>query len=557
MTLEDKDNNTLLKRLILKTTKSYSSFERLFGSMKFAVTIIGIFAIALVFGTFQESYHGADYANRLVYKSWWFMALQLCMFMSILVATIVRLPFRKPLYGFYTIHAGLLTLFVGSFVTYTVGIDGSVELMPNNPSKKIIINEYSLKVGLLDKQKAVRFPLPYTHKQTKMNGNYKDIVHVLEYIPFAKIETVWKPSNMAIPNTDQGSTYLIFNDNVSQNFTLSLNPTSDFKSTQKLGLLNIHYMPNSLYECFIKKSITGFLFWNTDTGECFTAEEKGLTTKKSKDGNRFISYIYNKNKIKFFPDYSPMAVNDDLSKNSEVPLRVFSRNLFEEKPNLFIFGDKVAFFKKRKKAWNGFVFSKNKSIKLPWMQFKLRLLKHHKGKTPYQLPVYTKPIQDSGKTILGDIQAVKIKIMNKEYWVRSDAPLALSNGDSQIRFSIGPKEIHLPFQMTLKKFKMEKNPGTNTPASYESFVSLFDSRKNKAATDAHVYMNNPLKYDEFTFYQSSYFQVGPDVFASVFSANYDPGRPLKYLGSLLLVFGSTWHYFIRRKKKKLPKDSHV
>ena len=49
---------------------------KMFGNLKFAVFIILIFASALCFGTFQESYHGTDYANRLVYKSNGFFLLQ-------------------------------------------------------------------------------------------------------------------------------------------------------------------------------------------------------------------------------------------------------------------------------------------------------------------------------------------------------------------------------------------------------------------------------------------------------------------------------------------------
>jgi hypothetical protein len=67
-------------------------------------------------------------------------------------------------------------------------------------------------------------------------------------------------------------------------------------------------------------------------------------------------------------------------------------------------------------------------------------------------------------------------------------------------------------------------------------------------------MNNPLKYDEFTFYQSSYFPLGPDLYGSALSVNYDPGRALKYLGSLFIVLGSIWHFYIRRKKLKVPKS---
>src|SRR5690606_38323718 len=104
--------------------------------------------------------------------------------------------------------------------------------------------------------------------------------------------------------------------------------------------------------------------------------------------------------------------------------------------------------------------------------------------------------------------------------------------------------LKLPYQITLERFKMDKNPGTNTPASFESFISVLDGRKQAPAFSQHVFMNNPLKYDGFTFYQSSYFPIGPDQFGSALSVNFHPGRWIKYLGSLLLVFGSIWHYLI-------------
>nr|MBA2404846.1 hypothetical protein [Bdellovibrionales bacterium] len=103
----------------------YRKIELFFGNMKFAVVIITLFAICLGYGTFMESYHGTEYANRLVYKSFFFMAIQFCMFLSIVFATLIRLPPRKHLYGFYVIHAGLIILFLGSFVTYQSGVDGT------------------------------------------------------------------------------------------------------------------------------------------------------------------------------------------------------------------------------------------------------------------------------------------------------------------------------------------------------------------------------------------------------------------------------------------------
>ena len=54
----------------------------------------------------------------------------------------------------------------------------------------------------------------------------------------------------------------------------------------------------------------------------------------------------------------------------------------------------------------------------------------------------------------------------------------------------------------------------------------------------------------FTFYQASYSQDRQGNYISTLSVNVDPGRPFKYAGSLMLVFGSMWHYFLNYRKRK-------
>jgi hypothetical protein len=105
----------------------------------------------------------------------------------------------------------------------------------------------------------------------------------------------------------------------------------------------------------------------------------------------------------------------------------------------------------------------------------------------------------------------------------------------------------MPFELVLTKFKMDKDPGTNNPASYESFVKLFTSN---GSSEHHIFMNNPLKFSGFTFYQASYGQDDNGNYQSTLSVNVDQGRFLKYLGSLMLVFGSWWHFYINRRKSK-------
>lgn len=527
--------------------KQYKRFEKTVSSLKFAVVIITLLAIGSVYGTFMESYHGTEYAGRAVYKSWWFMAIQFFMFLSILVSTIVRLPPKKRLYGFYTIHSGLIIIFIGSLVTYINGVDGTIELLPNKPTNKIQLNEDVLKIQFVKEKKAFSYKLPYVATETDLNSTFKT-VKLKKYLPFSKTKVTWTKS---APNEGSSASYLLYNENFSENLILSLNPTSDYKSLEKLGLLNVHYMPEHLYDCFLMESKSGYLFWNLEDNSCFSAEQKNIKIKSTDNKTKFVEFDVNGKKQRFFPDFSPIALKDDLTKDETVPYRAFSRSLFKNKPHLFIFGKKLTFYQKRSSKWVGREFTTTHPIKLPWMNFKIVLNKYAVDEMPVQLPYAERPIQINNELIEGNVRALEIEFAGVNYWVRSDAPLSITNSKETINFIITYKSINLPYELTLSNFVMKTDPGTTKAASYESFVSLLDGRNTLGAQEHHVFMNNPLKYDDFTFYQSSYFNIDETTYGSVFSVNLDPGRPIKYFGSILLVFGSIWHYFIRRKKKKV------
>lgn len=107
-------------------------------------------------------------------------------------------------------------------------------------------------------------------------------------------------------------------------------------------------------------------------------------------------------------------------------------------------------------------------------------------------------------------------------------------GKYKIGITFGPKEIELPFSLTLKDFVLEKYPGSSSPAAYESYVTLKDDRYSKVE-EHKIFMNNVLQYDGFRFFQSSYDQ---DEGGTILSVNHDTwGTFLTYLGYILLVIG--------------------
>lgn len=529
----------------------WNKLERTLGGLKFAVIIILLFSLAMIVGTFLESYYGTDFANRTVYKTSYFMLIQFGMLLSIVFAAFLRLPPKKRLYGFYVIHAGLIIIGIGSVITYIAGIDGSMLLAPNEPTRTVILSKDVFKMTYPEEGKQVTKELPYTAFDTELDYTYNNI-SVKEYIPFAEGKFVWAspinkyPAEQAVHT----SKYFFKNPFASETLTLTLHPeaSNEFIATQSMGPLTFHYMPEKLVICFAQDNNSGLFVWDTTTQECYTPESRGIKINETSANNRFIVIKNEKELLTFFPDFSPYPVDLNFQVNQKSTMRVFSKKQFEEKPNLFLFGKRTAFYNKNTQKWEYHDFKDTTTpVDLPWMSAEITLLEHKDDLVPFKLPEAVIPIQKNGQLIHGDLRAVRIEILGREYWISNYAPLSLIIGGQKVVMEVTKESINLPFELALTNFKMDTDPGTNNPASYESFVKLFD---NGQTSNHHIFMNNPLKHAGFTFYQASYSQDGAGNYSSTLAVNVDQGRFLKYLGSLMLVFGGIWHYMLNRKKSK-------
>jgi len=123
-----------------------------------------------------------------------------------------------------------------------------------------------------------------------------------------------------------------------------------------------------------------------------------------------------------------------------------------------------------------------------------------------------------------------------------------SNGAHQL--ALGYEDYHLGYSLKLHDFVREENPGRMGNASFASTVQLIDTSKTIRPEDIderhEISMNHPLTHGIFTFYQSSYNEVGGRE-ASILSVAYDPGRFLKYLGSIVICVGMFVMFYIRSR----------
>ncbi len=120
-------------------------------------------------------------------------------------------------------------------------------------------------------------------------------------------------------------------------------------------------------------------------------------------------------------------------------------------------------------------------------------------------------------------------------------------GDTKIKISYGSKKIQLPFSIKLRDFQLERYPGSMSPSSYASEVTLIDEKEN-IKKDYRIYMNHVLDYKGYRFFQSSY---DPDERGTILSANHDKwGTGLTYLGYFLLTLGMFLTFFTKKARIK-------
>ena len=529
---------------------NWDKIERTIGGLKFAVVIVLIFTLYMIVGTFVESYYGTDFANRIVYKTWSFMLVQFFMLLSIIFAAFLRLPPKKRLYGFYTIHSGLVVIGMGSMITYVSGIDGSITLAPNSPNRQVVLNRDVLKIVYPEEGKQITKFLPYSAFKTSLDETYEQFTFK-DFYPFAEPTFTWTEAKEVYPVEAfyHSSTYHFKNAFAEQEFTLSLHPeATEFDSTFSMGPLSVSYLPFGMAPCFAKNNPSKLILWSGVSHSCSVPEESKVQIKTTSSGARFIVIEENGELLSFFPDVSPFPLDQNMQVMKNSNSRIFSKKLFEEKPHLFLFGKAVGYFNKDEKKWmmNSMATDGKPEI-LPWMNAEIRLVKHEDQLIPTNFPEAVVPIQQNSQLIKGNLRALSMEVQGKTYWITNMNPLSLDVGGKRVNFYVTKETLTMPFELVLTQFKMDKDPGTNNPASYESFVKLFTSN---GSSEHHIFMNNPLKFNGFTFYQASYGQDDFGNYQSTLSVNVDQGRFLKYLGSLMLVFGSWWHFYINRRKSK-------
>ena len=577
---------------------------RLLASVQLAVALLVGLAAVLAWATILEAQRGREVAQWFVYTSPWFVALLGLLGLNLLAATLARWPWRRRQIGFVVTHAGLLVLLGGAMQTFQSGIEGQVVLREGERTDKLLMQHRSLitvdrltTTGRLSSQFAFNpGAVDWRAGKTLDFGDSQNLgLKVLAFYRHAQPDIDW----VADERDYQGAVLqLRLSDHTGQTIAEDWLTASAYGGEVLIGPTRYTLLPIS-----VESMLQDFLQPPTDDlgtagvlsmhygGQMYRVkidEKKGQTVPLGDSGVAVEI-------VDYYPDAKPMpdgrkfVARSDKPRNPVLELRIhlpgerepIRQLAFAKAPLLNLDGVfrhvcpvKFWYHHANMPQTPGAVFLQTPAGQLYCRrvvdgslaepaevalghkipvggQFDIAVVKH--------LPrarreVTFTPLESASGTTNSAEAAALIELSlgqeQRQLWLsRGEGEYGVQSvltPQGLVAVTFGYQQLPLGFTIALQDFVRHFNPGRMGDAAFASTVKLVDP-SNGAEESREISMNAPLTHGTFTFYQSGFQELPGSVEVSVLTVTSDPGRLLKYVGSLMICAGIFTCVFMRKR----------
>jgi cytochrome c-type biogenesis protein CcsB len=181
------------------------------------------------------------------------------------------------------------------------------------------------------------------------------------------------------------------------------------------------------------------------------------------------------------------------------------------------------------------------------------VMKKHLTKAKKSLTQFTPDMNKMGVMVKGKNAIVfdvsdgniskKVNVLSAENEVSNPGTCLLN--DVKVSITYGNLPQKLPFSITLREFQLDRYPGSNSPSSYASEITVNDTEM-KTERPFRIFMNNILNYRGYRFFQSSY---DTDEKGTVLSVNHDYwGTLVTYAGYFFMLVGMVLTLFNKNSR---------
>ncbi|EDF9108653.1 cytochrome C biogenesis protein [Campylobacter jejuni] len=475
------------------------------GDLRVSVVLFLLFALFCALATFIESAYGTPTAWAMVYDTFWFEYIQLLLGINLLCGM-----FRYKMFGLKKLplmifHISFLFILVGSAMTRYAGFEGILPIREHTQNSLIESSKTSLRISTIKDGER------YSAVNDRYIGN----------LPFAN-------SFKLKLNLGDDQAVLKYKDLIlNAHYTYKENNNSDPLLVLMLSQKGSQGV-DVKFEKGEVKNIEGvnFAFMNDNVKAPFVKIDENLTLSSS-ENLHFLSMLDGQNL--------------DLKIGEKANAK--ERRLYEIKDISFVV--KAASLHAQE-ALEGSNRPQDESFwlwfKSTWLEvgrtmlistfgepqnWKNSLLLHFKD---FALSNESKNLELTGSNALK--LELSYKNESKEFYIfEYNKPIMIELAGQKFFISWALSYEQLPFDIYLRDFVLDRYPGSMSPASYASEITVKNNNEN---FDYRIFMNNVLDYDGYRFYQSSYDQ---DEKGTVLSVNKDPGKIPTYIGYFLLCFG--------------------
>ena len=130
-------------------------------------------------------------------------------------------------------------------------------------------------------------------------------------------------------------------------------------------------------------------------------------------------------------------------------------------------------------------------------------------------------------------------------WGGERMPWSVTEAGVQYQFTLRRRTWELPFSIRLDRFVHKRHPGMSMAKEYSSYVTKLEDGTSRAI---HITMNEPLRHEGVTLYQSGWGPQGAPPgtrLFSDFSVVANPSDQVPKYACYIIAIGLLWH-FLRR-----------
>lgn len=475
------------------------------GDLRVSVVLFLLFALFCALATFIESAYGTPTAWAMVYDTFWFEYIQLLLGINLLCGM-----FRYKMFGLKKLplmifHISFLFILVGSAMTRYAGFEGILPIREHTQNSLIESSKTSLRISAIkdgERYSAVNDRyignLPFANS-FKLKLNLGDDQAVLKYKDLIlNAHYTYKENN----NSDPLLVLML-----SQKGSQGVDVKFEKGEVKNIEGVNFAFMNDNVKAPFVKIDENLTLSSSENLHFLSMLDGQNLDLKIGEKANAKERRLYEINDISFVVKVASLHAQEAL-EGSNRP-------------------QDESFWLWFKSAWLEVGRTMLISTFGEPQNWKNSLLLHFKD---FALSNENKNLELTGSNALK--LELSYKNENKEFYIfEYNKPIMIELADQKFFISWALSYEQLPFDIYLRDFVLDRYPGSMSPASYASEITVKNNNEN---FDYRIFMNNVLDYDGYRFYQSSYDQ---DEKGTVLSVNKDPGKIPTYIGYFLLCLG--------------------